>query len=72
MVKNGCFFRVNTLIFLFGVTLHDVALNVNEGQVVGGSKMFSPHELVQVAGDHILGRSVHPFEYSFNTEVNCT
>ena len=64
--EKGCFVRVNTLIFLARVKLRNVAENVNEGQLVDGSKTLPPHELVQVAGDHFLGCSIHPFEYSFS------
>jgi len=60
--EKGCFFHVNMLIFLAEVH----SQNVNEGQVVGGSKMLPPHELVQVARDHFLGRSIHLFESSFS------
>ena len=43
-----------TPVCLAGITFCDLAQYVNIRQIVGGSKTFSPHELVQVAWDHIL------------------
>src|SRR6218665_308612 len=63
--EKGRLFRVNKLLFLAGVMLCDVAHNVNKGQALRGSITFPPYELAQVAGDHFLERSFHPFEYSF-------
>ena len=50
---------------LAGVTVRDVAQNVNVCQIHRPSKTFTPHEFVQVAWNHVVGRPIHSLKHSF-------